>query len=105
MQSYAVVKTGGKQYTVKKGDILRVELLTDANEGDTVALTTLAVNAGGEMSIGMPELEQKVNARVLGAERAAKIVVFKKRKTSTYRRKNGHRQQLHKIEIASIPGE
>jgi large subunit ribosomal protein L21 len=105
MQSYAVVKTGGKQYTVKKGDILKVELLTEANDGDTVALDTLAVNAGGDMTFGTPELEQKVNAVVLGRERAAKIVVFKKRKTSTYRRKNGHRQNLHKIEIASIPGE
>ena len=105
MQSYAVVQTGGKQYTVKKGDVLKVELLAGANDGDTVSLSTLAINAGGELKLGTPELDEQVSAVVRGGTRGAKIIVFKKKRRNTYRKKNGHRQNLHIIEIATIPGE
>lgn len=103
MQGYAVIKTGGKQYTVKPGDVLSVELLKDAKEGDTVELAAMAAHDGNELVVGTPELANTVKATVLGAERAKKIIIFKKMKRSTYRRKNGHRQHHHKIRIESIP--
>ena len=103
MQSYAVVKTGGKQYTVQEGDVLNVELLTGANEGDELELTTLATGHNGEMSLGKPELDSKVKATIVGDGRAKKVIVFKNKRRSTYRKKNGHRQGFHTIRIDSIP--
>ena len=104
MEAYAIVRTGGKQYTVQAGDVLNVELLPDKQEGDTVELATLAAKTGEGLLVGTPELEQKVTATVLKADRAKKIIVFKRRKRSTYRKKNGHRQGFHAIRIDSIPG-
>ena len=104
MQPYAIVKTGGKQYTVRTGDVLRVELLKGKGEGDAVELTTLAARTGDELAVGTPELEARVKATVLAEERGKKILVFKNKRRSTYRRKNGHRQRYHAIRIDAIPG-
>ena len=104
MQPYAVIRTGGKQYTVQTGDVLNVELLPGKSEGDTVALTALAANTGSEMMIGDPELSEKVNATILQAGRDDKVVVLRRRRRSTFRKKNGHRQGFHAIRIDSIPG-
>lgn len=104
MQTYAVVKTGGKQYTVSAGDVIRVELLGDHQTGDEVELTTLAANAGGELKFGTPELESKVKATILEEGRGKKVIVFKRKRRKGYRRKNGHRQSFHAIRIDSIPG-
>ena len=104
MQSYAVVKTGGKQYTVKTGDVLRVELLADQSEGDSVELTTLAASSENGLDVGTPELGDKVKATILGAGKGKKVLIFKTKKRSTFRKKNGHRQNFHSIRIDSIPG-
>ncbi|MDJ0838543.1 MAG: 50S ribosomal protein L21 [Acidobacteriota bacterium] len=104
MEAYAVVKTGGKQYTVRTGDVLNVELLKGKSEGDSVELTTLAARAGETLAVGTPELESKVKATVLSAKRGKKILVFKNKRRSTFRKKNGHRQTFHAIRIESIPG-
>jgi len=104
MQPYAIVKTGGKQYTVRTGDVLRVELLNGKSEGDAVELPTLAARMGEELAIGTPELDACVKATILGEERGKKILVFKKKRRTTYRRKNGHRQRYHSIRIDAIPG-
>ncbi len=104
MQSYAIVKTGGKQYTVQEGDVLRVELLRNQKEGDTVELPTLAAKTGDGLQVGAPELAAKVKATILETGRAKKILVFRKKKRSTFRKKNGHRQSYHAIRIDSIPG-
>ena len=103
MDAYAIVKTGGKQYTVHEGDVIKVELLAGKNEGDTVELTTLAAGNGEALKVGTPELSESVTATVLEAGKAKKVVIFKRRKRSTYRRKNGHRQNYHSIRIESIP--
>ena len=104
MQNYAVVQTGGKQYTVHAGDVLRVELLSAVNEGDSVELPTIAMSNNGELVVGKPELEGKVKATILGLERGKKIVVFKWKKRKAYRKKVGHRQNYHSIRIESLPG-
>ena len=104
MEAYAVVKTGGKQYTVRTGEVINVELLIGYSEGDTVELSTLAAHAGESLAVGTPELDGKVKATVLGEKRGKKILVFKNKKRSTFRKKNGHRQTFHAIRIESIPG-
>ena len=101
--SYAVVKTGGKQYTVTQGDVIKIELLPGKTEGDSVNLATLAAGDGENLKVGTPELEEQVKATILESDRHKKVIVFKKRRRSTYRKKNGHRQGFHKIRIDSIP--
>ncbi len=103
MDSYAIIKTGGKQYTVQSGDILKVELLEGKNEGDTVELTTLATKKGSDLVVGTPELTEKVTATIVEAGLGKKITVFKRRRRTTYRRTRGHRQGYHALRIDSIP--
>jgi len=104
MNPYAVIQTGGKQYTVKTGDVLNVERISGKSEGDAVELTTLAAQTGSELMVGTPELETKVKATILNDTRGDKVTIFKKRRRSTYRVKRGHRQGYHAIRIDSIPG-
>lgn len=104
MNSYAVIQTGGKQYTVKAGDVLNVEVISGKNEGDTVEFATLATQTGSEFLVGTPELEGKVQGTILNGTRGDKVIIFKKRRRSTYRVKRGHRQNYHAIRIDSIPG-
>lgn len=102
---YAVIKTGGKQYRVSKGDRLRVEKLA-GNVGDTVTLgDVLLVGDGEGIKIGTPTVGgAKVEAKIVGQDRAKKIVVFKFRRRKNYRRKSGHRQPFTALEITSIAG-
>ena len=104
MESYAVIKTGGKQYTVQTGEVIKVELLNDHQEGDTVELPTLVSSWEGELTLGSPECADRVKATVLGQERGDKIQIFKRKRRKTYRKKNGHRQTFQTIRIDSIPG-
>ena len=101
--AYAVVKTGGKQYTVKEGDVLQVELISEKQQGDQIELDTLAYSNGSDLQVGTPELETKVTATILDTGRKDKVTVLHKRRRSTYRKKNGHRQSFHQIRIESIP--
>jgi large subunit ribosomal protein L21 len=97
---YAVVETGGKQYRVEKGTTLLVDRLK-ADEGDKVPLRAVAFR-DKEMVLG-PDLEKvKVEAKVVGHERGEKIQVFKYRAKKTYRKRQGHRSELTRLEIADI---
>lgn len=101
---YAVLNTGGKQYKVAEGDILRIEKIS-AELNSTVELTdVLAVSNGeGELTIGNPVVEgAKVVAKVLAHGKAKKIVVFKFKPKKDYRKKQGHRQPFTKILIEKI---
>jgi len=101
---YAVLNTGGKQYKVSEGDILRVEKIS-AELNSTVELTdVLAVSNGeGELTIGNPVVEgAKVVAKVLAHGKAKKVVVFKFKPKKDYRKKQGHRQPFTKILIEKI---
>ena len=98
---YAIVKTGGKQYRVEQGQTLLVERLK-ADEGSSVELEPILL-AGDETVFDKDGLAKaKVTARVVGHERGPKIVVFKYRPKQGYKRKNGHRQDLTRLEITEI---
>ncbi len=100
---YAIVETGGKQYRVSPGTVLRVEKL-DAAEGDRVFLDrVLAVGRDGELVVGTPYVEgAKVSATVRSQGKARKIIVFKYKPKKNYRRKKGHRQLYTELVIEDI---
>jgi large subunit ribosomal protein L21 len=101
--SYAVIKTGGKQYRVQQGDVLRVELL-DANEGDTIKLGEVLLHGTGEsITVGAPLVDGvSVSALVRKHGRADKIHIIKFRRRKHYKRQQGHRQHYTEIEITGI---
>jgi len=100
---YAVIKTGGKQYVVKEGDVLSVEKL-DAETGKTVMFDRVLLIEDGEQTlIGTPILEKAaVQAEVIENFKDDKILVFKKIRRKQYRRTRGHRQLLTKVRIGKI---
>lgn len=104
MQPYAIIFTGGKQYTVKTGDIVRTERIPGLNEGDSVELPALAAHNGTDFLVGTPELDQKVKATVMAEERARKIIVQKWKRRKQYRKRVGHRQSLFALRIDALPG-
>mgnify|MGYP005622103123 FL=1 len=100
---YAVFKTGGKQYRVKPGDTLDVELLP--NEVDTIAEfgEVLALSDGGEVTFGVPLIKgAKVTAQVLSHYKDKKLMVYKYKAKNRYRRKRGHRQTYTRLQIRDI---
>ena len=100
---FAVLKTGGKQYRVAKGDVIRVEKL-DAKDGDKVTLDEiLMVGEAGKPKLGTPLVKgASVMAEVVAQARAPKIIVFKKKRRQNYRRKKGHRQDVTILRITDI---
>jgi large subunit ribosomal protein L21 len=100
MASYAVIETGGKQYRVEKGSTLLVDRLS-AKEGDKVDLRAVAFR-DKEMVLGKDLEKVKVEAKVAGHERGAKIRVFKYRPKKGYRRRAGHRSELTRLEITDV---
>ena len=99
---YAIVKTGGKQYTVKPGDVLAVEKLP-AEVGDKVELQAIFV-ADGDKIEADPEkaASTKVTAEVLDQFKDKKQMVFKFKKRKGYKKLNGHRQQLTRLRITAV---
>ena len=101
---HAVIKTGGKQYRVAEGDVIRVERL-DGEVGGTLAFDQVLMVSGGgdEPRIGTPLVQgASVTAEVLDQTRGPKIIVFKKKRRKNYRRKKGHRQDLTVLRIREI---
>lgn len=102
---YAIVKTGGKQYTVKPGDVFDVEKLA-GEAGDTVDLPVIFLNDGKQIVTDAAELAKtKVTAQILEQHKGDKQIVFKFKKRKGYKRTKGHRQQLTKIAITNVNGE
>ena len=98
---FAVVRTGGKQYRVATGDLIRVERLA-GEKGGTITLSEVLM-AGGK--IGAPLVSgASVAAEIVAQARGPKIIVFKKKRRQNYRRKNGHRQDLTILRITGITG-
>jgi large subunit ribosomal protein L21 len=100
---YAIVRTGGKQYRVSAGSLLRIEKIT-GNVGDTVELTdVLAVVDADNARIGQPTITGAVvTARIIEQDKAKKVLVFKKKRRKGYRVKKGHRQMYTGLEISDI---
>jgi large subunit ribosomal protein L21 len=102
---YAIIETGGKQYRVEEGNVLKVEKL-NAAEGETVELDrVLALKKDDQLTVGAPWVAGvKVLAQVLEHGRGKKIIVFKYKPKKNYRRKQGHRQSFTKLRIEKIEG-
>jgi len=101
---YAIIKTGGKQYKVSEGDVIRVEKL-EAEKGDQLTLdTVLMVNdENGNVKIGEPLVDgAKVQVKVIAQDRDKKIIVYKYKRRKNYHKKQGHRQPYTKLLIEKI---
>lgn len=100
---YAILETGGKQYKVSQGDLVRVEKLP-VSEGETLVLDkVLLVSGEAGVKVGNPYLEgAKVTLRVQEQGRAKKIIVFKYKPKKNYRKKQGHRQPFTQLLVQSI---
>jgi large subunit ribosomal protein L21 len=100
---FAVIKTGGRQYLVREGDVLQVEKL-GAEAGQKILFDqVLLIEAGGETFLGTPLLGNAgVRAEVVRTLKGEKILVFKKKRRKQYRRLRGHRQLLTEVRIEKI---
>ena len=103
MAKIAVIKTGGKQYKVKEGDILKVEKLS-IEPGKKVKFETLMVaeTDGSSIELGKPSLGEKVDAEVVGEGKSKKVLVVKYKNKTRYKRTIGHRQNFTQVKIDKI---
>ena len=102
--SYAVIQTGGKQYKVRSGEILKIEKLPDTKSDTKIEFKEiLAYGDEKVIEIGAPTVEgAKVEANLIKNSKNRTILIFKKRRRQNSRRKNGHRQQYSMIKINKI---
>ena len=100
---YAVVNSGGKQYKVQKGEVLKVEKIS-GDVGNSVTFDRVLMFSDGEnVSIGQPVLDGvSVEGHIVEQGKAKKIIVFKYKRRKRFRRKNGHRQEFTAVLIDSI---
>ena len=103
LTTYAIVQTGGKQYRVQPGDTIRVESLPH-DDGEAIELgDVLMVSQDGDVSLGKPTVPgAKVTAEVIGHGRHKKVLVFKYKPKTRYRRLQGHRQGYTELKVTSI---
>ncbi len=102
---FAVIQTGGKQYTVSKGDIITIEKISDEHkEGDKIVFDkVLLVDDGANTTIGTPFIEKaSVKATITEVGRLPKVVVVHYKQKSRYFKKNGHRQPFVKVKIDAL---
>lgn len=95
--SYAIIRTGGKQFAVEGGETLRVPTISE-KEGKKVTIDALLVGEGKDAKIGAATID----ATIVGHGKAAKIIVFKKKRRKQYKRKQGHRQAFTEIRIEKM---
>ncbi len=101
--AFAVIATGGKQYVVREGDILEVELLKEYNDGDTIEFDTVLMTDDGSASkVGTPYTGTKVKATCLGETKGKKLTIVRYKAKSNRDRRIGHRQHFTEIKIESI---
>ncbi|MFZ3020119.1 MAG: 50S ribosomal protein L21 [Minisyncoccia bacterium] len=101
--AFAVIETGGKQYIVRKGDVLKIEKL-EGESGEKVSFDKVLLHSEGDKTtIGTPYIAgKKVEGELIAQGRAKKILVVKFKQKSRYMKRNGHRQPFTEIEIKSI---
>ena len=93
--SYAVIQTGGKQYKVKSGEIIKVEKLTDSKPDTKIEFKEILAYGDNKMiEVGTPTVQgAKVEANLIKNSKNRTVLIFKKRRRQNSRRKNGHRQE------------
>ncbi|HUT76340.1 MAG TPA: 50S ribosomal protein L21 [Polyangia bacterium] len=102
---YAVIATGGKQYRITEGQVVRIEKLTGTAGDKVVFDQVLMVGAGADSKVGTPMVAKAtVEAEITSQGRARKIVVFKFKRRKKERRKHGHRQPFTQLRITRING-
>ena len=101
---YAIIATGGKQYKVSEGDVIRVEKL-GIEAGESVVFDRVLVVSGDEVKVGDPTVAgATVEASVVKEGRAKKVIVYKYKRKTGYHKKNGHRQAFTRVKIEKIKG-
>ena len=99
---YAIIESGGKQYRVAQGDVIKVDKLS-AEVGETITLDRVLLVHGEQVQVGTPLVEgAAVTAKVLDHPRGDKVITFKYRPTRRYRRRVGYRHSHTQLEIAEI---
>jgi len=100
----AVIRTGGKQYRVAPGDVLRIEKLA-GSPGDKITFDEVLFLGGDSPKFGAPLISgAKVSAEIVAQDRGEKIVIFKFKRRKKHRRKNGHRQSFTAVKITEVLG-
>ena len=105
MKSFAVIETGGKQYKVSEGDVIKIEKLSGENkEGDKISFNkVLLIDDGKDTKIGAPYIEKaKIEATFTEGGKDKKIHIIKFKSKSNYSKKIGHRQPYNKVKIGKI---
>jgi large subunit ribosomal protein L21 len=98
---YAIIATGGKQYKVAEGDVIRVEKL-DAEAGNTVTFDQVIAVKDSELKVGDAVANSTVTATVMDQGKGKKVIVYKYKRKSGYHKKNGHRQAYTEVKIEKI---
>ncbi len=98
---YAIIATGGKQYKVSEGDVIKVEKL-DAEAGNTVTFDQVIAVSDGTLKVGEDVANANVTATVMEQGRGKKVIVYKYKRKTGYHKKNGHRQAYTQVKIDKI---
>ena len=98
---YAIIATGGKQYKVSEGDVIRVEKL-DVEAGNAVTFDQVIAVSDNGLKVGEAVANATVSATVMDQGRARKVIVYKYKRKTGYHKKNGHRQAYTKVKIEKI---
>ncbi len=102
---YAIIRSGGKQYKVEPGMVIKVEKL-DAEVGSEVSFEAMMTSDGKKVAVGDPVLKDvAVKGKVLAQDKEKKVIVFKYKAKKDYRKKQGHRQPFTKVEITQVGDE
>ena len=98
---YAIIATGGKQYKVSEGDVIKVEKL-EAEAGNTVTFDQVIAVSDGALKVGEDVANATVSATVMEQGRGKKVIVYKYKRKTGYHKKNGHRQAYTQVKIEKI---
>ena len=98
---YAIIATGGKQYKVAEGDVIKVEKL-NAEAGNTVTFDQVIAVSDGALKVGEEVAKATVSATVMEQGRGKKVIVYKYKRKTGYHKKNGHRQAYTQVKIDKI---
>ncbi len=102
--AYAIIRSGGKQFKVQSGDVVRVPSIADKNEGDAVEFAeVLATGGEGSFTAGAPLIDgAKVTGTIVKQGRGPKIIVFKFKRRKQYKKTKGHRQGFTAVKIDAV---
>ena len=98
---YAIIATGGKQYKVSEGDVIKVEKL-NGEPGDTVTFDQVVAISDNELKVAGDVASANVTATVMEQGRSRKVIVYKYKRKTGYHKKNGHRQAYTQVKIEKI---